>query len=247
MILVDNQSGSRDLFPFIQKVTADCLSTRLDPPFADIAWYGNGPDGCQVKVGIEYKTIDDVMACIGDGRHVAQVAGMVENYDRRYLLIEGRLRTDRNNGNLQKLRGDRWQDIVKGGRIFTARDLEHWKTTIEEQAQFRVHETYDKWESARWVVNKWSWWTAKGYDEHSSLKMFHVPPPPAALFAKPNLMRLIAKDLPKIGWDKSIAVCAKFKTIREMINAGESTWREIDGIGEGIAKLIVDAVKKEWW
>lgn len=243
MILVDDQSGSRDLYPFIRALTADAILTRIDPPFGDIVWDGNGPDEKLLKVAVEYKKFDEILDHIvgGGGRFSShQVGGLVEHYDRRYLLVEGRIRVDRNTGTVQKLMGRDWENINRGGKSFTSRDLDHWCTTVEEQAQFKVHLTYDEYESARWVVNKWSWWTAKGWDDHTALKQFHVPPPPTVNWlSRPSLIRRISKELWKIGWDKSISVEAYFASVREMINADERTWRQVPGIGKEIASKIV--------
>lgn len=218
--------------------------TRIDPPFGDIAWVGNGPDSKPLQVGVEYKQIEDVLACIDDGRFGGhQAIGMVKHFDRRYLLVEGRIRTDRNTGILQKQKGDRWQDISKGGKGIMYRDLEHWYGTMEEQGQFRVKDTYDPYESARWVVAKHSWWTAKEWDDHTGLKQFYVPPPPTVGLERPSLIRRIAKELYKIGWEKSLAVETRFKSVREMVNANEQTWKEVDGIGKELARRIVAELK----
>lgn len=255
-MLVDDQSGSKDLYPYIRRLTPDCLLTRVFPPYGDIVWYGNGPDEVTLSVAVEYKKIDDVLDCIIDGRFAGhQVEGLVNHYQRRYLLVEGRLRTDRKTGILQKMKGDEWVDIVRGGRGFMYRDLEHWYTTMEEQAGFHVAKTYDEYESARWVAAKHSWWVNKGWADHDALKQFHVPPPPVATFTKPNVIRRIAKEICDIGWDRSIPVTAYFKTVREMINANAQTWAAIvvgedkNGhkltIGKNRAAKIVDELSKE--
>lgn len=246
MILVDDQAGSKDLFPYIKSMTPDVILTRISCGFGDMVWAGEGPDGKSINVAIEYKKIDDVLACIGDGRFAGhQLPGLLLNYDRVYLLVEGRTRIDRNSGILQKHRGDQWRDVEKGGRKFTFRDLEHWYTSMEELAQVRVINTYDEYQSARYVVAKHSWWTAKGYDEHSSLKQFHIPPPPAATFVKPGVLRRVAKELTGVGWDRSVSVEAKFKSVREMCNASERTWQEIDGIGPILSNRIVKEIGGE--
>lgn len=247
MILVDDQSGSKDLFPYIQALTDNTVKTRIYPPYGDIVWAGNGPDNFPLTIAVEYKTIDDIMKCVSDGRFAGhQVEGLVNHYDRRYLLVEGRIRTDRRTAVLQKLIGDEWVDIVKAGRPVTFGDLERWYTTMEEMAQFRVVKTFDKYESARWVVDKYKWWAEKGWKDHKALCQFHVPPPPTATFTKPSLIRRIAKELFKVGWDKSIAVEAKFKSVREMINANEQTWSQVDGIGKTISAQIVKELREEW-
>ncbi len=245
MILCDDQAGSKDLFPYIRKLTGEVLLTRVEPPFGDLVWTGNGPDDRPCMVAVEYKKISEVLDHIcGGGRFVAhQVEGLITHYDRRYLLIEGRIRFDRTTNIMQELRRDRWVDVVRNQRGFTFRDFEHWKTTIEEQAQFRTALTWDESESARWIFTKHSWWTNKGWDEHSSLKQFWVPPPPTMLIQKPNLVRRWAKELEGIGWDKSLAVAAHFPTPIDMALADESSWRKIDGIGKQIAANSVMQIR----
>lgn len=244
MILVDDQSGSSALFPFIRALTANVILTRIEPPFGDIAWYGNGPNGTTLRVGVEYKQMDDLLTCMIDGRFSGhQAIGMVNHYDRRYLLVEmDRFRFDRNTGVLQKIKMKEWRDVTRNGQGFTYRDLEHWFTTIEEMAQFRVVRTPSSSESARWVLAKYTWYTVKDWDEHNALKQFHVPPPPVAMFQKPGVVRRVAKELDGIGWDRSAAVAAKFGSVREMVCASEKQWREVEGIGKILSERIVKEI-----
>lgn len=249
-MLCDDQAGSKDLYPYLKAIMPGLvIPTRIDPPFGDMAWMGNGPDG-ELRVGVEYKKIDELLTSMIDGRVVKQIRGMLLHYDRRYLLIEGRIRCDRNTGIMQKQQGDRWRDIDRGGKGYTYSELEHWYTTIEEQTQTRVKQTFDEYESARWLKMKHSWWTNKDWNDHAAMNQFHVPPPPIATFENPSLLRRIAKELPAIGWDKSILIAGgyinnvrvegKFKSVREMVNANEQTWQQIDGIGKTIARKIVN-------
>lgn len=214
--------------------------TRIDPPFGDVAWTGNGPDGA-IQVGVEYKTIDDILDCVSSGRFGGyQAIGMSQVFDRRFLLVEGRIRTDRATGILQKWDWNQrdWVNIVKAGRQFLYRDLEHWFTTFEEQVQFRVVHTVDDYESARWVFSKYTWYM-QGWDEHTAMQQFYVAPPPNVVFAEPTFFRRVAKELYKVGWLRSLEVEKHFKSVREMVNANEQTWRKIPGIGATIAKQII--------
>jgi ERCC4-type nuclease len=254
VILLDSRAGSSDLAPYLRAVSAEFILTSLE--FGDMAWTGEWKEGATVDIGVEYKKIHDLLACIGDGRFAGhQLPGLIQSYDRIYLVIEGRVRADRNTGILQTLRRDRWYDIVKGGRGFTFRDLEHWYTSMEEFAQVRVVKTYDEYESARWIAAKHTWWTAKGYDEHKSLKQFHVPPPPTATFSKPGVVRRVAKEIVDIGWDRSIPVAAAFRSIRRMANASAEDWAAIKvgedrnghkiTIGKNRAAKIVEEITRE--
>lgn len=247
MILVDDQSGSKDLFPYIAALTPNAILTRIDPPYGDITWISDGgPDGRNLRIGVEYKKIEEILGEIAGetNRFIGhQVEGLCLHYDRRYLLVEGRIRYDRNTGIMQKLKKDKWEDVYKAGQGFTYRDIQHWYGTVEEHAQFRVVETFDEYQSARWAFTKYTWWTAKGWNDHTALKQFHVPLPPAVSFSRPNLVRRWAKELDGIRWEKSIAIAAQFATPLEMALADQSRWMAIDGIGSTLSGRIVTAIR----
>lgn len=252
-MLVDDQSGSKELFPHLQALTPNVMMTRIDPPYGDVAWLGNGPDGSTLRIGVEYKKFAEFMDSLVTGRFAGhQLIGMLEHYDRRYLLIEGRLRIDRDTGYIQqqeydwRTKGWEWTNVTSGRRIVTSADLEHWQTTIEEQTQFRVKFTFGEKESARWVYNKYTWWVEKGWDDHKALQQFHIPPPPTAgLIKKPSVIRHMARVLDHIGWDKSILVEQKFKTPRAMANANAQSWMEIPGVGKTIANSVIKQMTEE--
>lgn len=234
MILVDDQSGSKDLFPYIKSINPATILTRLDPPFGDIAWIGEAEGGGSTRVGVEYKKINDVLDCMIDGRFAGhQLPGLVNTYQRVYLLVEfGYTRWDRVGGGLQRWQPDGkgkgwWRDVLRGGRSFTYRDLEHWFTTMEEFAQLRIVKTPDEYESARWVTSKYSWWTGKGWDEHDSIKQFHVPRPPVAAFAKPGIVRRVVKELHDVGWERSGPIAEHFGSVIRAATASADEWAGI--------------------
>lgn len=250
MILCDNQAGSSALFPYLQRMTTDVILTRIDPPFADCAWIGNGPDEQQqLRVGVEYKTLDDVLKCIDDGRFAGhQVDGLVEYYDRRYLVWEAHIRVDRETGGIQEYswRKKEWEYVYHNRQVLSSRDIDHWMTTIEEQAQFRTVWCRDKYESARWIANKHSWYTAKGWNDHTALKQFHVPPPPTASFETPSLLRRWVKELDGFRWERALAAEKVFRTPLEMALADEATWRKVDGVGPKLSTSAVKEIRDVW-
>ena len=76
MILVDSREGSKQLQPLLR----DSKLTRLE--FADFAFTGSDRDGRISQIGIEYKTLPDVLSCIADGRFAGhQLPGMMKAYD----------------------------------------------------------------------------------------------------------------------------------------------------------------------
>lgn len=188
-----------------------------------------------MRCGVEYKKINDILDCMVDGRFAGhQLIGLINHYDRIYLLAEmGNTRWDRRTGTLQRWRPTsggkgQWLDVMRGGRAFAFRDLEHWYSTFEEFAQLRVVHTKNEHDSARWVTSKYSWWTGKRYDEHKSMCQFHVPPPPVAAFSKPGVVRRVAKEFNDVGWERSGPIAAHFGTVARMINAPAEEWASIE-------------------
>lgn len=246
MILVDDQAGSKDLYPYVARLTPDTLLTRIDPPYGDLVWDGNGPGGL-CRVAVEYKMMAELLTSIDDGRFVGhQVGGLIEYYDRRYLLINiSGYRFDRESGVLMRRAGrDVWHPVMKGRYPVTHTSVEHWITTIEEQAQFRVKVVDSANLAARWVVDKHSWWTGKEWSQHGALCKFHTPPPPTIMvFGKPTLVRRVAKEFYKIEWKKAEACEQVWPTVIDMVNADLRDWEAVPGIGKIIASNIYKEIR----
>src|SRR5258708_669111 len=87
------QKRSHDLRPLL-----DGLEVRyqLDPlKFGDFSFFGKGPDG-PIAIGIELKTVNDFVSSMLSGRLAGhQIPGLLENYQRAYVVIEGVCRMDR--------------------------------------------------------------------------------------------------------------------------------------------------------
>lgn len=240
MIYIDDRIGSKDLLNYMPAHTAEL--TRLQ--FGDAMWLGNGPEGCPVHVGLELKTLGDMLGCIVDGRFSGyQLPGLIRHYHQVYLLIEGKFRPDPTNGVLQVPgKGSTWKVAEFGTRRWMYRDLDCFLATLEIHANVKVRRTFDRRESALTVRNLHHWWTDKTYDEHRSTCMFDQSGEPA--IGPLSLMRRIAKELPGIGWTKSQRVEKHFDSIVEMVLASPEDWRGVEGVGNGISVRIVEEFRK---
>jgi len=242
VLKLDNRVGSGDLTTYFSAWKVPHQLTRLE--FADVAFTGHGPGDMDLEVGIEIKKVRDVLACISDGRFAGhQLPGLVENYARVWLVIEGPYSVDYTSGLLVHRRGKRVQPIVLGTRQFMYRDLSNWITTIETKTPVRVRRTSSRVETARFCADLHSWWTNKTWNEHRSHLAFDEPLPDNGLLTRPSLCRRVAKELPGIGWVKSGTVSGHFRTVLELALAEEKDWREIDGVGKGLASKIVSAIR----
>lgn len=242
MILLDNRVGSGDLATYFAQWRIPHKLCRLD--YADVAFTGHGPGGMDMEIGIEIKKVRDVLNCISDGRFAGhQLPGLVERYARVWLVVEGVYTVDYASGVLVHRRGKHMVPIACGTRQFMYRDLSNWLTTMETKTALRVRRTSSRVETAKLCADLYSWWTNKEWDQHRSHLAFDEPQPDRALLVRPGLVRRVAKELRGVGWGKSAKVAGRFKSVMAMCMASEDEWAGIEGIGDKMAKRIVEELE----
>jgi len=233
--------GSADLLDHLKPLGVACELTTL--PFGDVALVGRGEGERPVPVGIEVKTVGDLLNSMTTGRLAGhQLPGLLASYEWVWLLVEGVYRPDPASGILQTLKGGAWAPMTTGPRRYMYRDLESFLLTLVVRAGLHVQRTHGRGETARWLAALDAWW-GKAWDEHKSHHALHhkasVRP---RTFVPPSLLRRIAAELPGVGWERSGAVAEKFRSVREMVVAGEAEWREVEGIGKKLSAQIVGAL-----
>jgi len=244
MILIDDRTGSIDLAGYIRHWKVPCEVTRLQ--FGDAAFAGNGPEG-DTYVGIEIKAVHDALSCIGDGRFAGvQLPGLLGSYDRVWLVVEGQWYPNFSDGilRIESVRSHRTKELSFGARRFMYRELDHWLTTMEVRAGIRVRRTRDRRETARVIVDLFTWFS-KPWADHRSHLALHEDLPDKAIFIKPSIIRKVASQLPGIGWGKSQQVEAKFRTVERMVSATPAEWSTIPGIGDKLAWTCYQALRSK--
>jgi ERCC4-type nuclease len=232
MILIDDRTGSKDLYDLMPPGSAEIC--RLN--YGDVAFLGKG-DGKPVAVGIELKGLNDVLQCIQSGRFSGhQLPGLLKDYDVVYLIVEGAWRPGKE-GTLERLGRGGWQTLVLGTRVWMYRELDNWLASIESMTGVRLRRTESERETAAVILNLYHWWTDKEWEEHRSHLAFDRSSRP--VLVKPSLTVRVAKELTGIGWEKAGAIARHFGSVRGMAMAEEKQWREIDGIGDVLSKRIV--------
>lgn len=237
-ILLDRRVGSKELAAPLLQLNVPFELTTLE--FGDVAMMGNGPDGV-TPLGVERKKVRDLVNSLVSGRLVGhQLPGLVSNYPYAWLVIEGTWREGAD-GLVELPSGKRqWQTMTPTMR---GRDLLAWILTLELRGGLKVRQTYDELDTARFVGALHHWWTAKEWREHKSHLALYAPVE-QALYVKPSLTRRWANQLTGVGFDKSVAVERYFPSAFDMVVAHESDWKQIDGIGKGIAKRVIDEIHK---
>lgn len=236
-MLLDMQAGSKD---FLEPLIAAGLPVRPTLlPSGDVEIMGRGPAGRPLMVGIELKTIPDVLTCVRSGRFAEQARKMKARYEVRWLLIEGEWRIEAD-GEL----GVRERRGFQSRGHHTYQEVASWAMTMAQRGGVLVWRTQTREESVAWLRSLYWWWTSKDFEEHRAHLDWYQPPITGeSPFEEPTLVQQVASVLPGIGGERALAAAGAFGSVREMVNADEVAWRGIDGIGPKIAKRVVEAMQ----
>ena len=261
MLYIDNRAGSKDLYPLLRARGLPVSLVRID--FGDVTFLGMGPEQAPVSVGIEVKTIHDVLKCIADGRFAGhQLPGLVQAYDQVWLLVEGTWRGNAKTGLLEYRHSKgQWRECSVGTRRFMCTDLLTWLFTITIKGGARFARVSDWGEATAWLSSLYSWWTMKGWEGHKSHLAFHdgtrhgtpfkrdraammvASLADKALLQRPTTVRMVSAQLPSVGWTKSAAIAKRYRTVEELVMAQPEDLQELDGIGPTIAKGIYESLR----
>lgn len=239
-MLIDDRAGSKELV-FIHPLDEIGVLHRLD--FGDVSITGNGPDDRLVSVGVEVKSVADLLQSEGNGRLADQASGMLRIYDHSWLLTYGEYRSNPWNGRLDVKRGERWRGETQQGRDVPFGYLEGFLLTLHAAGVTHKH-VYDEQQAAAWLACLERWWE-KPWDKHRSFHKFNRSGGIGVIpVIEPDMLQRmrVAADLPGVGWERALAAAVSFPTVRAMVNATVDEWCEVPGIGKVIAKSIVRAV-----
>lgn len=233
-----------------QRLSAHGLPLEVtDLTYGDFCFLGHGEADSPVPVGVERKTLQDLINSTLTGRFAGhQLPGLLSSYQDVWLVVEGRWRPGPT-GLLEvpghKEKGGKWvwKGVGYGAKQFMYKEFESLLLTLEIRGGVRVRFTQDEEGTCWFLASLYRWWTDKSLEEHRSHLRFRSLEVDAGLLIKPSLCRLVAKELPMIGWKRSQAVAEKFGTVYAMVQASEQEWQEIEGVGKVMAKRIVQSLQ----
>jgi hypothetical protein len=245
VVLVDDRVGSRHLAAMIRGAEL----TRLDS--GDAAF--TAADGR--LVGIECKRVSDALQCMMTGRLAdMQLPKMQQQYDIRYLLIEGRYRPDPDNGLLQlwwqpreERDWGRWTDALAGSRRMMYGSFEMWLHTMSEKGQARLERVPDKETTAALIKALYDWWQR---EEHQSFNVLHYGEGNGAQLSRPTMLRRMLALVPHVGWERSAILQRgvggiQFLRRRDGQPMQQEDWYIERQIAEKSAKDIMEALSGE--
>ncbi len=241
MIIVDNRTGSKELLPYFPP--GEAILGHLE--YADFAFSGNGPNNTPWLIGVERKTITDLIACMESGRFSGhQLKGLINSYNEVHLIVEGFFKAA-SSGVLVEWKNMQWTSLGYGSRCYMLRDIWLFLTTIsvKPESSIRWMTTTNPRETARFVSTLHRWWTWKEYGEHRS----HLQPDTGRVASLDgySFERKVASQLSGIGWEKSKIIEEEFDSVSDMVLAKEEDWMQVEGIGKKLSKSIVAELKGE--
>lgn len=234
--LVDSRKGSGEL---ASRLSVLVPGTETVPKMecADFAMV----DGDGSLVGVERKTVGDLLRVISDGRFVSeQLPCLLNTYTRAYLLVEGDWKPDPDSGLLLRRKGANYETPDWGRRGgWTYAEVVRWIVSIEDSG-IRYHRTRSEYETLRWLTEMHAE-LSKPSAKRRALQQIHSPEFPGLV--APSGTRRFAHILPGVGTDKSAKVADFFGSIYNAAVATPKQWMEVEGIGKTSAQRIHDFIR----
>ncbi len=254
-IVVDTRAGSKELIAPLRKLGIGVIETIL--PHGDI-YLATKPDeeGHSVDIGVEFKTIQEFVTSLRDGRLIkTQASGMLGpkgDFDVAWLLIEGEWAV--NNEGL--VITPKWRD--KGGKRhwavargnMNASEMKKRLFTLMMKGGFHVWFSDSRKRSLEFLLDLYRWSTDKPWDAHQTLLSSRNSQVHG--FIPISDFRAILKDhFPGIGLRASASVERHFRaSLRDACNASASEWADIavktkvgsKRLGMAVAQRIQDFV-----
>lgn len=254
MILIDPRDGPDKTHRIRNEMVSNIIKlgvlTNLQTiPSGDFCFDGYGPHGA-FTIGVERKTLSDMMNCIDDGRYNAQRAKMKTMYGQSFLIVEGVWTVHRDNGFLMvQATNDRGQAYW---RYFNA---PHKPVLYSKLHNFLISVglsgvvttlTRDLYHTCVSVVEMFHYFQ-KAWNQHTSLltkQTLNLP----SLSGKPSLCRRWAAELTDVGVKFSEEAERIFRNPQgrpsglRLATGDEMDWLRIEGIGVKTAQKIIKEI-----
>ena len=206
-----------------------------------MAFFGAGPEG-DWYIGIEYKTVDDVVACIKSGRFTGtQLPGMLRTYDMSFLLIEGLALLDHNSGQMAKRVG---KTSYPFGLPY--RNFDNFLTSVSVHSALAgkpcvVKKSASMNETVHIIRDMFEYFQ-KPWDKHKSISRPDLTKMQTASYdlevikvtpTDPEYPKYVLRkaifQIDRVGWDLSGKAADHFGTLENAISASRLDWENVFG------------------
>src|SRR5579859_1303291 len=226
MMFIDSRAGSIDLYASMQKANLPVQLADPDLPYGDVYFVGRGIGGTGLNIGIEHKTVSDVINSIQTNRLQGhQLQGMREAeegaapfYDHCWLIIEGKPSYDRQGMLIHR----------RGGKTFrmgmTINELYKRLTVLHLCGGLNWLWFQTRRDTVKWIDAFYHTWTDKDLDQHKShLGLYEAP----TLIPVSQTVRTLA-TLPGVGLKVAKAAEKEFGSIKAAIMGCPQQWAKIE-------------------
>ncbi len=226
MILVDDRAGSAPFAARLKSAGVPVSLTRL--VYGDFAFSGKGIGGDPIAIGIEHKSLSDLISSIRSGRLTGnredgspgQLPGMRTSYDYSFLMVEGGWKGSDDGLRILQRRGKFWSALPGG---MSATELDKHLLTYQLVGGIYYWPTRDAAHSTRAIVSLYRWATDKPLDKHTS----HMSPSAPNGWAHMTKTYDALRALSGIGDKAAQAAEQHFGTVLAAVNGGVDEWAEL--------------------
>lgn len=254
MILIDPREGGKIARPG-QLMPSDQLvrfirgqgipSDKSMLEFGDAAFEGNLSGGPGL-IGIERKTLHDLINCIRDGRFNRQRVGMMGKmgmYKRSFLIVEGHWKP-RDPDGLVVMEGfsggTNWGYLRHLSKQVGYTEIYNYLLSVSETG---VTVTYSR-DLFHTAINCCSIYRyyQKPWNRHQSMLEVYKPSIPM-LDGKAKLVRKWASAIEEVGAIKAAEAERIFKTPLMLALSDEEQWIQMSGVGMPTARKIINQIQ----
>lgn len=214
VMLIDPREGSADLVDPMKALGVDAQLAHLE--FGDIAFNGRGEKGKPLRIGVEYKKLGDYLASMKGRLQGHQLPGMIDAYDRRYLIIEGDFEHDSQGRMLRRAGRSFWKPIP--GAPPAAEVLKRL-LVMELRGGIYTITTTKQRQTCLWLMCLYRVWCDKALDEHKSHLAIYSPDLDDRLTEDISWFRDACYRLPGVGFERSKAFETAFEGSMENLMA----------------------------
>ncbi len=163
-LLVDDREGSKQLAPLLDGMGLSVEVTRLE--FGDVAFVGRGMRGVPLTIGLEHKRVSDLVQSLSNDRLAGhQLPGMLQTYDRCYLVIEGDWERD-TSGRVVVAKKKGGKGPLQGAP--PAIELLKRLHTLSTRGGLTIWNAKDQRGSLDYIYSLYRFWTDVDLDRHRS-------------------------------------------------------------------------------